>query len=172
MGIFKKAQHGLYFMKKVLIAGIIILIGFIVVLQFIPLGIEPLTELYFENHTKLPKYIFPGREYNFSFTIHNLEYQDMGYDYSVDAYKGNEFWYNLDSGRVFIGDNESATLGGEFVLNKGFDRARIQINIEKDHLDIVPDFKKKLWWPDPNYPDSVDIHFWVEEIVGATIIKS
>ena len=156
-------------MKKVLIAGIIIVIIFIIVLQFIPLGIEPLTELYFENHTKLPVHIFPGQEYNFTFTVHNLEYQRMGYNYNIEIYKEDDFWYTLDSGRFTIGDNESVTTSKKFKLSRGFDRAKIQINIEKDHLGIVPDFKKKLWWPDPNYPNSVDIHFWVEEIVGMTI---
>jgi len=156
-------------MKKVFAAGLVILIVFVVVLQFIPLGIEPLTELYFEDHTSLPKYIFPGQSYNFSFSVRNLEYQEMGYDYSVDVYKGDEFWYTLDSGRVLVGDNESVRVDERFLLSGGFDRARVLINIEKDHLDIVPDFKTKLWWPDPNYPESVDIHFWVEEIVGASV---
>lgn len=159
-------------MKKVLIAGVVIIIAFIVVLQFIPLGIEPLTEVYFENHTKLPVYIFPMKDYNFSFTIHNLEYQNMGYDYKVEVYKGDDFWYMLDSGRVTMQDNESRTVKSEFVLSKGFERARVQIIVEKDHLGIVPDFKKKLWWPDPNYPNSIDIHFWVEEIVGPTITRT
>jgi len=163
-------------MKKVFIAVAVILIAFIIVLQFIPLGIEPLTELYFENHTKLPVYIFPSQTYNFSFTIHNLEYQEMGYNYSIDVYKdgdnGGEYWYTLDSGRVLMGNNESRTIDGKFALSKGFERARIQVVIDKDDLGIVPDFKKKLWWPGPNYPTSIDIHFWVEEIVGPTIIRT
>jgi hypothetical protein len=159
-------------MKKVFAAGVVILIVFIIVLQFIPLGIEPLTELYFENHTKLPVYIFPMRYYNFSFTIHNLEYQEMGYNYSVDVYKGDDFWYTEDFGRVIIADNESVTLFEDFALSRGFDRAKVQVNIKKDDLGIVPDFKKKLWWPDPNYPENVDIHFWVEEIVGTTITRN
>ena len=156
-------------MKKVLVAGVIILAIFIVVLQFIPLGIEPLTELYFENHTALRANIFPGERYNFSFTIRNLEYQDMGYDWRVLVFRGDEFWYELDSGRVEVGDNESIMISQSYFLSKGFGRARVQIDVEKDHLGIVPDFKKKLWWSDPNYPNSIDIHFWVDEIVGPTI---
>ena len=153
-------------MKHVIISAIIILTIFLLVLTQIPLGIEPLTELYFENHTSLQTDILTNTEYNFSFTIHNLEYQNMGYDYSIDVYKGDDFWYSLDSGRVTMQDNESVIVKEDFVLSKGFERARIQINVDKDHLGITPDFKKKLWWPDPNYPNSIDIHFWVEEIVG------
>ena len=156
-------------MKKVLIGGVIILVAFIVVLQFIPLGIEPLTEVYFENHTSLRLNSFPNEEYGFSFSVRNLEYQDMGYDYSVDVYKGEDFWYNLDSGRILIGNNESETVSEKFTLSRGFDRVRIQVVVEKDHLGIVPDFKKKLWWPDPNYPDSIDIHFWTDEIVPVSV---
>jgi hypothetical protein len=44
---------------------------------------EKLTELYFEDHTKLPSTIVPGQEETFRFTIHNLEYQPMSYPYSV-----------------------------------------------------------------------------------------
>ena len=64
-------------MKTVVIGGVAILAVFLLVLLFIPLGIEPLTEVYFENHTTLPAYLFLDKPYNFSFTIHNLEYQEM-----------------------------------------------------------------------------------------------
>ena len=32
-------------------------------------------------------------------------------------------------------------------------------------MNITPEFKTKLWWPDPNYPTKIDIHFWVDEVV-------
>ena len=76
-------------MKYVLIAGLGILAVFLAVLYFIPLGIEPLTELYFENHTALPKNIFLDKNYDFSFTVNNLEYQDVEYNYIVEAYDVN-----------------------------------------------------------------------------------
>jgi hypothetical protein len=157
-------------MKKVLIAGILIIIGFLVVLSFIPLGIEPLTEVYFENHTLLRANSFPNTDYNFSFTVHNLEYQDMRYEYNINVYSETDWFLGeIDSGELFLGNNMSKTIPGSYNLAKGFDRARIQINITKDDLGIVPDYKKKLWWPDPNYPTEIDIHFWTDEIVGPTI---
>ncbi|OGI12750.1 hypothetical protein A3K64_04160 [Candidatus Micrarchaeota archaeon RBG_16_36_9] len=158
-------------MKYVLIGGIVILIAFLTVLAFIPLGIEPLTEVYFENHTTLPAYLFLNRPYNFTFTVHNLEYQEMAYNYTVEVYDENDtFLYELDSGRIYLVNNESTSRFEKFTMKKPFGRVKININIKKDDLRIVPDFKKKLWWPDPNYPEEIDIHLWVEEITGPKII--
>lgn len=158
-------------MKYVLIGAIVILAAFLIVLSFIPLGIEPLTELYFENHTELPKYLFLNKLYNYSFTVHNLEYQDMKYNYEVNAYDENDtFLYKMDSGEIYLADNETKTVYEEFTMAKPFDRVKINVNIKKDDMGIVPDFKKKLWWPDPNYPEEIDIHLWIEEIKGTQII--
>ena len=44
---------------------------------------ETFTELYFENHLSLPKEVTLFKEYNFKFTIHNLENKDMEYPYEV-----------------------------------------------------------------------------------------
>jgi len=151
-------------MKTVIISGILIIAIFITALQFIPLGIEPLTELYFENHISLPAQIFSIKTYNFSFTIHNIEYQEMGYNYTIIAYDTNDtIIKQISSQYTTIPDNQSTTILQEYNLPKGFDRAKIQVVIYKDHLNITPEFKKKLWWPDPNYPEQVDIHFWVDE---------
>jgi len=151
-------------MKWVLVGGIAILTIFLVVLSFIPLGIEPLTELYFENHTALPSTISINKPYNYSFTIHNLEYQEMAYDYTINAYdENNTFLYEIDSGNILLADNETKTISENFSMKTYFGRTKINVDIKKDDLGIVPDFKKKLWWPDPNYPTEIDIHFWIEE---------
>ena len=71
-------------MKYIIIAGVVILVAFLIVLSFIPLGIEPLTELYIENHTELPKNVYLNKTYNFSFTANNLEYQDVEYEYTAN----------------------------------------------------------------------------------------
>jgi len=158
-------------MKTVLIAGIVIVGIFLIVLAFIPLGIEPLTEVYFENHTALPAYLFLDKPYNFSFTIHNLEYQKMRYEYSIDAYSENDtLLYNIDSGELLMFDNETKTTNEQFIMNNTFNRTKIVVNVTKDLSLEDPKFKHKLWWPDPNYPMSIDIHFWVEEITGPQII--
>ena len=88
----------------------------------------------------------------------------MGYNYTIIAYDTNDtIIKQISSQYTTIPDNQSTTILQEYNLPKGFDRAKIQVVIYKDHLNITPEFKKKLWWPDPNYPEQVDIHFWVDE---------
>jgi len=157
-------------MKKVFIAGIVILTIFLIVLSFIPLGIEPLTEMYFENHTALPKYLFLNKPYNFSFTFHNLEYQKMRYVYTINLYDENStLLYELDSGEFILLNNETKTITEQFTMHNHFPRTKMVVNLEKDLTLETPDFKNKLWWPDPNYPMEINIHFWVEEITGPTV---
>lgn len=158
-------------MKWVFIAGIVLLGVFLFVLAFIPLGIEPLTEVYFENHTSLPAYLFTDKPYNFSFSVHNLEYQQMRYYYNIDAYDENDsLLYNIGEGEFILLNNETKTLSEQFTIDNHFNRTKIVVNVSKDLSLETPSFKKKLWWPDPNYPMSIDIHFWVEEVEGTTII--
>ena len=151
-------------MKTIVIAGIVILAVFLIVLAFIPLGIEPLTEVYFENHTALPSSVELNQLYNFSYTIHNLEYQKVRYVYNVKMYdeQGN-FLEDMSGGEVTLSNNESSTIENAFSLPQDFNRTKIQVNVTKDLSLEDPKFKHKLWWPDPNYPMSIDIHFWIEE---------
>jgi hypothetical protein len=159
-------------MKYIFISAIVIIAVFLAVLSQIPLAIEPLSELYFENHTQFRENIFPDREYNFSFTIHNLEYQKMRYEYFIGAFDvNNSLIMEIDEGEVLLEDNESVTIFQEYSLPKDFLRAKVLITITKDHLNITPEFKKKLWWPDPNYPNEIEIHFWVDEVVPTRIIR-
>lgn len=151
-------------MKTVFIAGIVLLGIFLFVLAFIPLGIEPLTEVYFENHDQLPEQILINQPYNYSFTVHNLEHQKMRYYYKINAYdEEDNYLYEFDSGDFTLLDGESRTIYEEFTMQEHFDRTKIVVNIEKDLSLETPKFKEKLWWPDPNYPMEIDIHFWIEE---------
>jgi hypothetical protein len=157
-------------MKYMLIVGAAIVLVFLGVLYFIPLGIEPLTELYLENHTELPKNVFLNKTYGFSFTTHNLEYQDVEYNYSVEAFDVNDtLLYKIDEGKFTLANNESKTVDERYLFDRPFDRARIEIKVDKKLIG-EPEFKRRLWWPDPNYPTEVDIHFWVDEIVQTRII--
>lgn len=158
-------------MKTVFIAGLVLIAIFLLVLSFIPLGIEPLTEVYFNNHTQLPAYLFLNKPYNYSFTIHDLEYQKVRYTYTVDAFDENDtLLYNMNKGEVILNNNESAIINESFIMKNDFNRTQIVVNVSKDLSLETPAFKKKLWWPDPNYPMNIDIHFWVEEIQGTKII--
>ncbi len=157
-------------MKYIIIAAVSILAVFLAVLSQIPLGIEPLTELYLENHTELPKNVFLNKTYSFSFTTHNLEYQDVEYNYAVNAYDiNNSLLFSIENGSFTLANNESKTININYKFLQGFDRAKIEVVINKNLIG-TPEFKRKLWWPDPNYPYEVDIHFWVDEIVPTRII--
>ena len=151
-------------MKVIVISAIVILGVFLAVLSQIPLGIEPLTELYFENHTELPKHIFLDKDYGFIFTMRNLEYRDMDYEYTISA--GDEI---LGTGVVPLKHEEQESVSHTFAFGEHFEKSKISIEITKVPTGEEPKFKSKLWWPDPNYPEKIDIHFWVEEIVGPTI---
>lgn len=151
-------------MRYIIIAGIVILVVFLAVLSQIPLGIEPLTELYFENHTSLPTNVSLHESYNFSFTVHNLEYQDVVYDYTVNSYDvNNTLLGEVGRGNFALANNESKTVNVGYKFNEPFNRAKIEVVINKNLIG-EPEFKRKLWWPDPNYPMEIDIHFWVDEI--------
>ena len=156
-------------MKYIIIAAVAIIAVFLAVLSFIPLGIEPLTELYIENHTSLPVNVFLNKNYNFSFTTHNLEYQDVEYNYVINAYDvNNTLLFEIDNGTFTLANDESKTLNTDYKFSDRFGRAKIEVVINKNLIG-EPEFKRMLWWPDPNYPTSIDIHFWVDEIVPTTI---
>lgn len=70
---------------------------------------ETFTELYFENHTQLPDKVTRLQKYSFSFTIHNLEYQDMEYPYTVYLQRDNEKTI-LTHGSVSLKQDESKTI--------------------------------------------------------------
>lgn len=153
-------------MKYVLASSLVILIIFLAVLSMIPKGIEPLTELYFENHTLLPKYIFPNHDYNFSFTIHNIEYTDMDYNYTINALNNSgAVIYKISEGKFSLANNKSKTIFKKFKLPKYFGRAEINIQLNKITSGGKINAERRFWWPDPNYPNKIDIHFWVEEIM-------
>jgi hypothetical protein len=70
---------------------------------------ETFTELYFENHTTLPTKSTDGQEYGFTFTIHNLENQDMVYPYSV-YYQFDNQQVPILNDIVGISDNSSKSI--------------------------------------------------------------
>ncbi len=149
-------------MKHIIIAGIAIISIFIIILQFIPLGIEPLTEMYFENHTILPVYIFPDKPYNFTFTIHNLEYIDMDYLYNITI-QYNSKTEEYDTKSITLKNNESQLFLNIFSLPRNFEKAKISIELIK--------LTENKMQKDPNLKNiTIDLHFWVEEITGPKII--
>ncbi len=154
-------------MRYIIASFIIILAVFLVVLSQIPIGIEPLTEVYFENHEKLPKYVFLDKEYDFEFTINNLEHQKMGYEYFVNIYSEEGSFFESESGYIVLEHDQSETIPSSIYFDESFEKAKVNIEIKKVYIE-EPEFKKKLWWPGTQI-DEINIHFWAEEIVGTTI---
>ncbi len=128
-------------MKFVIISAIVILTVFIFALTRIPIAIEPLTELYFEDHTKLPQNISLDKEYSFQFTIRNLENKDMAYPYSVTKEYSNKIGI-IDNAEIFLKNDETKTVTEKFKITEPFDRAKIKVNLKNKNQDI---------------------HFWVEK---------
>ena len=139
-------------MKYVIAISIVILTIFILILTTIPIGIEPLTEVYFENHTKLPANLFLNRSYNFSFSVHNLEYKEMKYDYTIHAEYGN-FSKLLSTNSFILADNQTSTFFHNFSFQEQFERAKIKVVVIKENQETI------------------DIHFWVDQIMPLRIQK-
>ena len=77
--------------------------------------------------------------------------------------------FEINKESFFLENKGERAFSQDFMFTDNFDRARINIQIIKIPLEEEPWFKKKLWWEDPNYPTEINIHLWVEEIVGTTI---
>lgn len=89
-----KINHKLIIRILLIILTVLIVIGIYQIYEYIP-GVkedvklattvqpETFTELYFENHLKLPSAVKVGSKYSFAFTVHNLEYKTFKYPYEV-----------------------------------------------------------------------------------------
>lgn len=106
---------------------------------------EAFTELYFENHTELPRLMaYPNQFtwydnastnlYSFSFTINNLENKPMNYPYEVYSFEHNKIL--IDQGKLFINPNESKTLTEQFTLSNNHSRTKVVVNLIEKNQQI------------------------------------
>lgn len=122
---------------NILIAVSIIGIIIILILIFTTKTTESFTELYFEDHQDLPsEYLLD--EYEFSFTIHNLENQDMNYLYKVYIeYYDNEKLKEsetIKSGNILIINNETRTITETFKIIEEHDTAKIIVETNDQEI--------------------------------------
>ncbi|MBU3978283.1 hypothetical protein KKE68_01105 [Patescibacteria group bacterium] len=102
---------------------------------------ERFTELYFEKHLTLPKNITMYQTENFSFTIHNLEYNDMEYPYEVYI-KCLQMGCNgekqlIDEGKFTLKHDEYKTIDENYTITLPTARVQIIINlINKNNQQI------------------------------------
>lgn len=122
---------------NILIAISIIGIIVILVLIFTTKTTESFTELYFEEHQNLPSEYTLG-EYEFAFTIHNLENQDMDYSYNVyiEYYDNDEFVKSetIEAKNVLIANNETKTLTETFKISEEHDYAKVAVETNEEEI--------------------------------------
>ena len=95
---------------------------------------ETFTELYFEDHTNLPKTIKKDEKYSFIFTIHNVEYKDIEYSYVVYL-QTNDQKTILDQGKFNLKDNEFKSVKEDFTLLENL-RSKIVVEIINKNQNI------------------------------------
>ncbi len=99
--------------------------------------IEKVTELYFEDHINLPKYIQPDGSYSFKFTVHNLEGEYKSYIYRVIKQVDTQIRV-IDQGMIQLNNDEYATI--DKVVGP-FENERTNIQVE-----LVNEFQKISFW--------------------------
>ena len=98
---------------------------------------ERYTELYFQDHANLPSAVLPRVQYNFAFTIHNIEYQDMNYPYEVYVDDGNGNKQTLDKNIVTLKKNAFITIQEGFILNDLTPDSQVIVNLTNKNQQIA-----------------------------------
>jgi hypothetical protein len=128
-------------MKYVIGAGIVLLAVLIAGINLIPGYEEPLTELYFSDHLNLPTAAAVDEPIRFSFTIHNLEGEDMVYEYAIEVVYDDAV-HSVVEDSVVIADGFSETVDTAVAITEPFERARVEVLLENKGQSI---------------------HFWVDQ---------
>ena len=152
---FKKLENHILASKFLIVLSCLVLIifwGFC--LSFIP-GVrnsitlattvkpEPFTELYFEDHSDLPKVNQINKVYSFKFTVHNLEYKNMNYPYEVYM-KVNGYKIPIDSGNFTLKQDEYKTLKEEIASQVQLQNTKVVVNLvnKNQQIDFWMEVKK------------------------------
>ncbi|MBS3159486.1 hypothetical protein J4436_01745 [Candidatus Woesearchaeota archaeon] len=114
--------------SNIIIGMLIIAVISTLILVFDTESNEKFTELYFENHKDLPNLVKEDRNYGFSFTIHNLELEEMVYEYQV-LMKYNNKEIQLNNGVVVLDNGESETVQNVFTVKDFFKRGKIEVKL-------------------------------------------
>lgn len=89
---------------------------------------ELFTELYFENHTNLPKQIVKGETISFSFTIHNLEGKDKEYPYVV-YFKNDYGTTTVAQSTAFVKNNEYKTITESYTFKSASEKETLYVEL-------------------------------------------
>jgi len=86
---------------------------------------EYLTELYFNDHLKLPKTYQAGTTETFNFTIHNQEGHDFTYTYLITI-NGKRY---LQPRQIAVPNGASRTVRKTIAINDTSNRAEVQVSL-------------------------------------------
>jgi len=96
---------------------------------------EPFTELYFEDHLKLPKLHKINEPYSFKFTVHNLENKDFTYNYLVTA-TASDSASILDKGKFSLKSDQSKTFKENFRIRLPYQKVKFNIDLPNKNQSI------------------------------------
>jgi len=99
---------------------------------------ETFTELYFEDHLKLPKDTVLEKSNSFKFTVHNLEYKDMDYPYEVYIASNGAKLQMIDKGTFSLKHDQYLTILERYTLEEEVQRAKVVVDLlsKKQQIDF------------------------------------
>ncbi len=89
-----------------------------------------LTELYFANPNSLPSTYSVSVNQQFAFTVHNLEYHSVNYNYQIyeESIDGLQVTI-LKQGSFLLGQNQYKTISENIMLNDLGPQAKVVVNL-------------------------------------------
>lgn len=100
---------------------------------------ETFTELYFDNHQKLPSIIKDDKDYSFSFITHNLEHKTVTYNYEVTI--SSESATLLNKGTFTLKHDQTKRIREELPLYVSIPKSKIEVNLfnknQKIHFWVI-----------------------------------
>lgn len=117
---------------------------------------ERLTELYFTDHTNLPKTYTPDDNQVVKFTVRNLEYRSTEYTYVVGVMNDDETGELLSraSGKIQLDHNQSKDMETPITITAKGKRAKVIVTIYYQGIKLGEDDLSD---------HEQSIHYWVED---------
>ena len=97
---------------------------------------ERFTELYFNDHINLPKYIQKGEKISFSFVIHNLEGGNRQYPYAVYFKSLDGQITNIEKKVVVLRDEEYKTINESYTSALADNNGGIYVELQNPQQGI------------------------------------
>jgi hypothetical protein len=97
---------------------------------------ERFTELYFNDHVNLPKYISKGEKISFSFVIHNLEGEDTQYPYVVYFKSQDGQIVNIEEKSVLLRDGQFKTINESYTSSSDDNNGGIFVELQEPKQGI------------------------------------